>query len=160
MSTSIYGLDGNDTLVGSFKNDTLVGGNGSDTLHGGTGADTFVWSLADLDKSTDTVTGFNYSEGDTLKFEDLIVDDDHFNVSTAWIGNYRATVIQVDKDGAFHANGSLNANLAEADLTIMLPSAGTPSWTGYQALNAAFSGITDQQQILDTLVNKGILDNG
>jgi Ca2+-binding RTX toxin-like protein len=40
----IYGLGGNDTLMGHGGNDTLDGGTGDDMLFGGTGDNTYMWS--------------------------------------------------------------------------------------------------------------------
>ena len=41
--SAMYGLDGNDTLIGGSGNDGLEGGNGNDQLYGGGGADVFIY---------------------------------------------------------------------------------------------------------------------
>ena len=68
-----FGLDGNDTLVGSTGNDTLYGGNQNDLLYGGagvdqliggTGADRFLFYAGDsLPAARDRVIGFDFGAG-------------------------------------------------------------------------------------------------
>jgi Ca2+-binding RTX toxin-like protein len=43
----IYGLDGNDILVGNAGDDRIEGGTGTDTLDGGAGDDTYVYARGD-----------------------------------------------------------------------------------------------------------------
>ncbi len=71
----LFGWNGNDTLIGGLGNDqlqgeagndTLIGGVGSDTLTGGSGADTFVFNYLS-EEGTDTITDFNYLEGDKIQ---------------------------------------------------------------------------------------------
>ncbi|MDD2664876.1 MAG: VWA domain-containing protein [Dechloromonas sp.] len=67
---------GNDVVYGQEGNDTIIGGAGDDILSGGTGADTFVFRLADTpDGSLDTVKDFSVSDGDILRFEDVVAVD-------------------------------------------------------------------------------------
>lgn len=60
-SSTLYGLEGDDTLIGNRYNDTLIGGAGRDTLTGGGGADLFV-----LEGGPDRITDFNPDQGDML----------------------------------------------------------------------------------------------
>ena len=41
-AVTLYGLDGNDLLIGGYHNDWLEGGNGNDVLYGGAGSDTIL----------------------------------------------------------------------------------------------------------------------
>ncbi|WP_374340763.1 beta strand repeat-containing protein [Azonexus sp.] len=67
---------GNDVVYGQEGNDTIIGGAGNDILSGGTGADTFVFRLADTPQgSLDTVKDFSVSDGDILRFEDVVAVD-------------------------------------------------------------------------------------
>jgi 5'-nucleotidase (lipoprotein e(P4) family) len=60
---NISGLSGDDILRGGNGNDLLNGGLGNDTLTGGAGADKFVLTVG---ADTDTITDFNFNEGDRL----------------------------------------------------------------------------------------------
>ncbi len=66
----IHGGAGDDVIHGGAGDDLIYGGTGNDTLTGGAGADTFAWKAGDMG-GTDTITDFNQSEGDKLRFEDL-----------------------------------------------------------------------------------------
>lgn len=68
----LRGGSGNDFLEGGTENDILLGGKGKDLLIGGVGADSFNFSytaIRDGEKSLDTITDFNPSEGDLIKLE-------------------------------------------------------------------------------------------
>ena len=72
----LMGEGGNDVLMGNSGADSLSGGQGNDTLWGGNGADTFVFRLADNPAGTnDTIKDFRKSEGDMLRFEDVLSVD-------------------------------------------------------------------------------------
>ena len=111
---------------------------------------------------------FSFEENDKLIFEDLILDDKHFHISSAWDASIGSNLVSLylDKDGLFDVTGNQNQtygnasalNQAAADLIVSIP-AGTPNSTGYQAITAAYSGATTQQQTIDMLINKGILGN-
>ncbi|MDO4643938.1 MAG: glycosyl hydrolase, partial [Cardiobacteriaceae bacterium] len=62
----LFGFDGNDHLDGGAGNDQLEGGRGADTLTGGKGKDTFIFASPE-DGTADTITDFNFSEGDLLQ---------------------------------------------------------------------------------------------
>ncbi len=70
--TLLIGLNGNDSLRGSFGNDVLVGGLGSDTLAGGDGNDIYLFNRGD---GQDTI--FDSGRGtDTISFGEGITIDD------------------------------------------------------------------------------------
>ncbi|WP_043887339.1 Calx-beta domain-containing protein, partial [Vibrio sp. 16] len=60
----LFGHGGSDTLDGGEGKDILVGGLGNDILTGGDDADIFMWT--EMESSTDRVTDFNVSEGDSI----------------------------------------------------------------------------------------------
>jgi Ca2+-binding RTX toxin-like protein len=62
---TLKGNSGDDTLLGGDGNDFLFGGKGTDSLTGGFGADTFVFESSS--EGIDTITDFNYSEGDKIQ---------------------------------------------------------------------------------------------
>ena len=64
----LFGFDGDDTIDGGAGNDQIEGGRGADTLTGGKGADTFIFA-SPLDGKVDTITDFNFSEGDLLQLD-------------------------------------------------------------------------------------------
>jgi large repetitive protein len=64
---TIYGLGGNDMLVGGSGKDTLIGGSGNNYLIGGTGVDTFVLSASN--NGIDTIADF--AAGEFLKVSDF-----------------------------------------------------------------------------------------
>jgi Ca2+-binding RTX toxin-like protein len=66
----VFGLGGNDILVGEGGGDTLNGGSGADILAGGEGGDIFDYN--ELADAGDTVTDFSKSEGDKLDLHDLL----------------------------------------------------------------------------------------
>ena len=67
VNVTAFGGAGNDSLTGGSGNDVLDGGDGSDTLIGGAGADTFVAGSNGID----TITDFNFSEGDKIQISTL-----------------------------------------------------------------------------------------
>jgi len=101
---------GNDVVYGQEGNDTISGGAGDDILSGGTGADTFVFRLADTpDGSLDTVKDFSVSDGDILRFEDVV------SVDVASSGG-DSTVIAHYTDGSIQTVVVENAVLATQHL--------------------------------------------
>ena len=68
---TLLGYDGDDKLYGESGNDKLNGEYGYDTLTGGAGADTFVlgdsWQVFDQGAGYDTITDFNWVEGDKIQ---------------------------------------------------------------------------------------------
>lgn len=58
-AVSIYGHDGDDTLIGGSRGDLIVGGTGDDTMTGGGGADLFAFASGDgfQDIITDLAVG-------------------------------------------------------------------------------------------------------
>ena len=70
----VDGGAGNDTIIGSDSDENILGGTGNDKLFGGSGTNTMTGDAGadefQFDKSSlqTTVSDFNLSEGDTLKF--------------------------------------------------------------------------------------------
>jgi Ca2+-binding RTX toxin-like protein len=61
------GRAGNDTLVSGGGSDRLIGGAGADQMTGGKGGDWFVFLSGDSTPAAmDTITDFNYAEGDRM----------------------------------------------------------------------------------------------
>ena len=67
-ATTVYGGDGNDTLIGGSGNETFFGGSGNDVVDGnggadtaflGAGNDTFVWDPGDGSDTVDGGAGFD-----------------------------------------------------------------------------------------------------
>ena len=74
----VSGGDGNDRLTGYTGDDVLDGGAGKDTLYlgagfdvatGGAGSDRFVFRFDDLDGSTDRITDFRRSDGESDRLD-------------------------------------------------------------------------------------------
>ena len=82
----LFGLEGNDQLIGAGKSDIIDGGDGDDILYGGggadeliggKGADIFLISKADYLTSKATTTITDFTDGtDKLSFHDNISFDD------------------------------------------------------------------------------------
>ena len=95
----IWGSDASESIGGNSGEDVLFGGAGTNTLTGGSGADEFQFTRT---STADTVTDFNISEGDTLKF---------FNTGG----------VEFDTSSVVLAGESLQINYSEADsITILL----------------------------------------
>ena len=101
--TALYGGDGNDYVYdfGGNGNDVISGGDGSDTLYGGGGADTFVFNEGET--GVDTVLYFNSAQGDRLNVDDYLEQYDpmqhaieDFVILTESNGD---TTVSVDVDG-------------------------------------------------------------
>ena len=117
---ALYGLDGNDYVIGGSNDtslyggdgtdyvydwmggdDTISGGDGSDYLYGGQGADTFVFNQGET--GVDTIWAFNSAEGDRVDISNYLEQYDptqdainDFVTLTEVNGN---TTISVDADG-------------------------------------------------------------
>ena len=137
------GGTGNDQLFGGAGNDVLIGGAGNDQLWGELGADVFTWKLGDQGTASapaiDTVKDFSLAQGDALDLRDLLAD------SSGSLGNYlqfsyeattNTTVLAVKTDGAAMAAPDQIIRLEGVDLV---------------------SGVTDNQQIIQNLINNGKL---
>lgn len=70
----IHAGEGNDVIFAGSGGALIYGGAGSDTMHSGEGNDTFAWADADMDGSTDYISGFVLAQ-DILRFEDLFETD-------------------------------------------------------------------------------------
>ena len=72
----LSGGGGDDQLIGGDGKDVLIGGAGVDKLTGGAGADTFkIEALSDLTpagSNKETITDFNFAEGDKVDFGALL----------------------------------------------------------------------------------------
>ncbi|WP_294393202.1 calcium-binding protein [uncultured Sphingomonas sp.] len=113
-SAKLYGLAGNDTLVGGAMADTLDGGEGVDRMAGGNGSDT-------------------YYVGDA---NDVIVEAANEGNDTAYVSASNYTLADnVEKliglvGGSFHGNGSGNAMTASDAATALFGESGNDTLTG------------------------------
>ena len=117
---AIYGLGGNDTVVGGGNdtslyggdgtdyvydwiggNDVISGGDGADFLYGGSGADSFVFYEGET--GVDTIWAFNSVEGDRLDIRDYLDQfdplQDAINDFVILTENGNSTTVSVDIDG-------------------------------------------------------------
>ena len=71
-AVALYGLAGNDTLIGGSAADTLVGGRNTDVLTGGAGSDVFAFAAGDslvsvgYEKSKEARFAFNIGQQDVI----------------------------------------------------------------------------------------------
>ena len=88
-SDTFYGIAGNNTMtgdsgttnfLGGSGNDLMIGGSGTNNMTMGTGADEIKVESA---TSTNTVTGFSISNGDTIHLEDVLTGYDPLHDSLA-----------------------------------------------------------------------------
>jgi Ca2+-binding RTX toxin-like protein len=106
-SASIYGLAGDDVILGGSGDDWIVGGKGSDVLTGNGGHDSFVFALGDgQDQITDFVPGF-----DRVLFQG--VTQANLHASWATVGAVQGMMVSYGSgtDQVFLARvGSLTSN--------------------------------------------------
>ena len=145
----ISGGAGNDVLNGGAGDDILIGGTGSDVLTGGVGADTFRWVLGDATGSpTDVVTDFDIatpaSGGDILNLRDLLVDETHVGTDAGNLADY------------LHFSYSSDTKSTTIDVTTHEAS-GTTQTIVLQGVDLTAGFDTDQQAIIQDLLNKGKL---
>ncbi|MBC3920958.1 S8 family serine peptidase [Undibacterium sp. CY18W] len=78
----LYGMDGNDTLLGGIGNDTLAGGFGNDNIDGGAGFDTALYGNA---RSNYTITkngnGFTVKDASGMNGTDGLINIERLNFS-------------------------------------------------------------------------------
>lgn len=113
---SVDAGSGADIVNGGAGDDLITGGAGSDKLTGGKGLDTFSFSLSDFftdkedkdgnitsvfNKSVDTITDFNLTEGDVLDLGDLGLLDFSYDSLTA---------AQTDEAQLFYLKGIVYLN--------------------------------------------------
>ncbi|WP_218044970.1 DUF5801 repeats-in-toxin domain-containing protein [Kiloniella majae] len=72
----LMGGANDDILLGNGGNDTLIGGVGNDTLIGGDNADIFIFTGPLNSSNKDTVSDYNFGQGDALDVSDLVTFDD------------------------------------------------------------------------------------
>ncbi|WP_155857595.1 Ig-like domain-containing protein, partial [Acinetobacter gandensis] len=92
----LYGGRGNDTLNGGAGNDVLVGGQGNDILTGGDGADTFRWEKDNqrngLKAAHDVITDFDLrpfaAGGDALDLSDMLIGASRIGFNAGNLANY------------------------------------------------------------------------
>ncbi|MGH6613139.1 calcium-binding protein [Sphingomonas sp.] len=87
---SLFGRDGNDTLIAGSASDTLTGGTGADTLTGGGGSDEFVFAAGDIGgttwATTDLITDFSHAAGDRIRLSDIDAVAGGFDNAFSFIG--------------------------------------------------------------------------
>ncbi|HIF5530983.1 TPA: retention module-containing protein [Vibrio parahaemolyticus] len=143
---SLIGGAGDDRIIGGDGDDILIGGLGSDILTGGGGNDIFKWTQDTVDEgAVDTITDFTLNE-DTIDLKDVIAD---LNDPMAGIDELLAH-IQADYD-ATTDNVSLSITTdANVHQTIVVENLG-------QAID--FNGLSSNE-IVESLLNRGVIDNG
>ncbi|MBE4032079.1 retention module-containing protein [Vibrio parahaemolyticus] len=143
---SLIGGAGDDRIIGGDGDDILIGGLGSDILTGGGGNDIFKWTQDTVDEgAVDTITDFTLNE-DTIDLKDVITD---LNDPMAGIDELLAH-IQADYD-ATTDNVSLSITTdANVHQTIVVENLG-------QAID--FNGLSSNE-IVESLLNRGVIDNG
>ncbi|EIZ1317253.1 retention module-containing protein [Vibrio parahaemolyticus] len=143
---SLIGGAGDDRIIGGDGDDILIGGLGSDILMGGGGNDIFKWTQDTVDEgAVDTITDFTLNE-DTIDLKDVIAD---LNDPMAGIDELLAH-IQADYD-ATTDNVSLSITTdANVHQTIVVENLG-------QAID--FNGLSSNE-IVESLLNRGVIDNG
>ncbi len=118
--TSISGLGGNDTLVGSVAADRLIGGTGRDVLTGGDGADSFVFNstgesgvgVTKADHITDFLSGTDIIDLSGIDAIASLAGNQAF----AFIGDAAFTALGqlrlgIDSDGHVALFGNTSGNL-------------------------------------------------
>ncbi|MFW1053989.1 retention module-containing protein [Vibrio parahaemolyticus] len=143
---SLIGGAGDDRIIGGDGDDILIGGLGSDILTGGGGNDIFKWTQDTVDEgAVDTITDFTLNE-DTIDLKDVIAD---LNDPMAGIDELLVH-IQADYD-ATTDNVSLSITTdANVHQTIVVENLG-------QAID--FNGLSSNE-IVESLLNRGVIDNG
>ncbi|MDL2036724.1 retention module-containing protein [Vibrio parahaemolyticus] len=143
---SLIGGAGDDRIIGGDGDDILIGGLGSDILTGGGGNDIFKWTQDTVDEgAVDTITDFTLNE-DTIDLKDVIAD---LNDPMAGIDELLAH-IQADYDVTTD-NVSLSITTdANVHQTIVVENLG-------QAID--FNGLSSNE-IVESLLNRGVIDNG
>lgn len=135
-SDIIFGSTGNDDLDGGIGNDTLLGGTGDDQLSGGKGADLFKWQAGDTGQ--DVILDFDHSAGDRIDLRDLLVNEQHGEITHYLRLDTTTSTLQISSTGQFASGGA-------ADVTIKLEDG-----AGGNAL-PEFSGMS-QSQIINSLI--------
>jgi hypothetical protein len=124
---TLFGGNGNDTLIGGAGNDTLIGGNGNDTVVGGKGTDTaflgagndtFIWNPGDGNDVVDGGRGFDtlvFRGADRPAGETFSIDP---NGSGATFNRPNGTIDLTDVERIqFEAQGQHPDNITINDLT-------------------------------------------
>ena len=173
-SDIIDGGPGDDVINAGSGTDVLIGGPGNDVLGGGVAGegfvDVFIWNLGDQgpagSPAVDTIQNFatsaasiNGTGGDVLHLRDLLqgesvgpangagnlADYMHFEISG---GN---TIVHVSHSGGFGADShAIGANYTNAAETQQIVLQGVD-------LQAAYSGVTTDQQVITELLNNNKL---
>ncbi|MBA5764351.1 cadherin-like domain-containing protein, partial [Vibrio sp. 404] len=137
----LIGGEGNDTIIGGAGDDIIEGGLGSDILTGGTGEDTFVWHSIS-NGAVDTITDFTVQE-DKIDLRDVLPELKSPSVDiNDLLDHIQIEVTNDDVTLSIHPSGIgvgseqsiVVENLAQ-ELTL---------------------DVTDQQQMLSTLIDENI----
>jgi Ca2+-binding RTX toxin-like protein len=111
---SLDGSAGPDVLMSDGDADFMYGAGGNDILTGGIGADVFAFSPHD-NEGYDTITDFSVTDGDVLKFYDVL-DSDLVNVNV--VGEDVTLTIDGTSILIEEFNSQPGVNLANATLTL------------------------------------------
>lgn len=124
QSKTIYGGDGNDTLIGYDAADLLVGGAGYDYLTGGAGRDTFRFEAETTPHVFDFIQDFEYGDdgdADYLDISDIITgyssaEGDDINDFVIMYNGGDHTGLVVSNDGVYE-NFAKVANIYGDDIS-------------------------------------------
>ncbi|SCC72960.1 beta strand repeat-containing protein, partial [Acinetobacter albensis] len=114
----IRGGTGNDTIDGGAGNDIIIGGKGNDILTGGLGRDVFKWESGDqgttVTPARDTVTDFDIRSvaqgGDIIDLSGLLPNADRVGTSSVNIGDY-VSFVEVAGNTEIHISTAGNGGV-------------------------------------------------
>ena len=153
----IFGLDGDDTLIGGDENDTLIGGAGADSMEGGAGPDWVSYAGGTVGVTVDLAAGTGQggdAEGDILSGIENVLGSDGNDSITGDDGANRLS--GYDGDDTLRGGGGNDWLMGGLGADLMDGGAGF-DWVSYhQATEAAVlnlaSGVTSGAAAGDSFV--------
>lgn len=152
-AVSIYGHDGDDTLIGGSRGDLIVGGTGDDTMTGGGGADLFAFAsgdgfqdiITDLAVGADKLLMLGVTGLGGAGAGDQFISASEFGFRTLQTVGVQGVTLQYDVNGDGRMDGSMllagvfdpiaatdviwrYAPNAEAEITTASQPSGTPAY--------------------------------